>query len=72
TSIRTAQAHPTWVNRISQGTSSRDGYERFSYQSYVLEDWVAGGRYYGHLDLDTQARVDTAYQEMKDFVNLGW
>ncbi|HEM5962134.1 TPA: CapA family protein [Streptococcus suis] len=72
TSIRTAQAHPTWVNRISQGTYSLDGYERFSYQSYVLEDWVAGGRYYGQLDLDTQARVDTAYQEMKDFVNLVW
>ncbi|HEM6072640.1 TPA: CapA family protein [Streptococcus suis] len=72
TSIRTAQAHPTWVNRISQGTYSLDGYERFSYQTYVLEDWVAGGRYYGQLDLDTQARVDTAYQEMKDFVNLVW
>ncbi|HEM5173255.1 TPA: CapA family protein [Streptococcus suis] len=72
TSIRTAQAHPTWVNRISQGTYSLDGYERFSYQTYVLEDWVAGGRYYGQLDLDTQARVDAAYQEMKDFVNLVW
>ncbi|HEL2314576.1 TPA: CapA family protein [Streptococcus suis] len=72
TSIQTAQAHPTWVNRISQGTYSLDGYERFSYQTYVLEDWVAGGRYYGQLDLDTQARVDAAYQEMKDFVNLVW
>ncbi|HHT7733782.1 TPA: CapA family protein [Streptococcus suis] len=72
TSIQTAQAHPTWVNRISQGTYSQDGYERFSYQTYVLEDWVAGGRYYGQLDLDTQARVDAAYQEMKDFVNLVW
>ncbi|HEM3490099.1 TPA: CapA family protein [Streptococcus suis] len=72
TSIRTAQAHPTWVNRISQGTYSLDGYERFSYQTYVLEDWVAGGRYYGQLALDTQARVDTAYQEMKEFVNLVW
>ncbi|MFM0788989.1 CapA family protein [Streptococcus suis] len=72
TSIQTAQAHPTWVNRISQGTYSLDGYERFSYQTYVLEDWVAGGRYYGQLDEETQARVDTAYQEMKDFVNLVW
>lgn len=72
TSIQTAQAHPTWVNRISQGTYSLDGYERFSYQTYVLEDWVAGGRYYGQLDEETQARVDAAYQEMKDFVNLVW
>ncbi|HEM4913972.1 TPA: CapA family protein, partial [Streptococcus suis] len=72
TSIQTAQAHPTWVNRLSKGTYSTDGYEQFSYQTYILEDWVAGGRYYGQLDLDTQARVDTAYQEMKDFVNLVW
>ncbi|CYU70524.1 CapA family protein [Streptococcus suis] len=72
TSIRTAQAHPTWVNRLSKGTYSIEGYEQFSYQTYILEDWVAGGQYYGQLDEETQARVNLAYQEMKDFVNLNW
>lgn len=72
TSIRTAQAHPTWVNRWSKGTYSSEGYEQFAYQTYILQDWVAGGQYYGQLDEDTQARVDLAYQEMKDFVNLNW
>lgn len=72
TSIQTAQAHPTWVNRLSKGTYSSEGYEQFAYQTYILQDWVEGGRYYGQLDLDTQARVDVAYQEMKDFVNLNW
>lgn len=71
-SIQRAQAHPTWVNRTWQGTYSPDGYERYSYQTYILEDWIAGGKYYGQLDADTQARVDLAYQEMKDFVNLNW
>nr|WP_238145030.1 CapA family protein [Streptococcus suis] len=72
TSIQTAQAHPTWVNRWSKGTYSSEGYEQFAYQTYILQDWVAGGQYYGQLDEDTQARVDLAYQEMKDFVNLNW
>lgn len=72
TSIQTAQAYPTWVNRLSKGTYSSEGYEQFAYQTYILQDWVEGGQYYGQLDPDTQARVDTAYQEMKDFVNLNW
>lgn len=72
TSIQTAQAHPTWVNRWSKGTYSSEGYEQFAYQTYILQDWIAGGQYYGQLDPDTQARVDLAYQEMKDFVNLNW
>ncbi|HFI0448835.1 TPA: CapA family protein [Streptococcus suis] len=72
TSIQTAQAHPTWVNRLSKGTYSSEGYEQFAYQTYILQDWVEGGQYYGQLDPDTQERVDTAYQEMKDFVNLNW
>lgn len=72
TRIQTAQAHPTWVNRLSKGTYSSEGYEQFAYQTYILQDWVEGGQYYGQLDPDTQARVGTAYQEMKDFVNLNW
>ncbi|HFI0578569.1 TPA: CapA family protein [Streptococcus suis] len=72
TRIQTAQAHPTWVNRLSKGTYSSEGYEQFAYQTYILQDWVEGGQYYGQLDPDTQARVDVAYQEMKDFVNLNW
>ncbi|MCK4025040.1 CapA family protein [Streptococcus iners] len=72
TSIQTAQAHPTWVNRWSKGTYSSEGYEQFAYQTYILQDWIAGGQYYGQLDPYTQARVDLAYQEMKDFVNLNW
>lgn len=72
TSIQAAQAHPTWVSRVSKGTYSTEGYEQFTYQTYILEDWIAGGQYYGQLDPETQARVDTAYQEMKEFVNLSW
>ncbi|HFI0829969.1 TPA: CapA family protein [Streptococcus suis] len=72
TSIQAAQAHPTWVSRVSKGTYSTDGYEQFTYQTYILEDWIAGGQYYGQLDPETQARLDTAYQEMKEFVKLSW
>ncbi|HFI0518276.1 TPA: CapA family protein [Streptococcus suis] len=72
TSIQAAQAHPTWVSRVSKGTYSTEGYEQFTYQTYILEDWIAGGQYYGQLDPETQARLDTAYQEMKEFVKLSW
>lgn len=70
TIIKTAQARPTWVNRISQGTYSADGYELFTYQTYILEDFIAGGKHYGSLDADTQARIEQAYQETKKFMHI--
>lgn len=72
TTIQTAKAHPTWVNRTGPETYTADGYPQFLYQVYILEDWVAGGRYYGQLDQSTQERIERAYQEMNEFVNLNW
>ncbi|MFX3695342.1 hypothetical protein ACJBPM_10575, partial [Streptococcus suis] len=60
TIIQTAQAHPTWVNSLSKGTYSTDGYEQFSYKTYILEDWLAGGRSSGQLSLATPAPVGTS------------
>lgn len=72
TIIKTAQAHPTWVNRVSQGTYSPDGFERFTHQTYILEDFIAGGAHYGSVDPETQQRIDEAYSEMKELINLNW
>lgn len=67
TRIQTAKAHPTWVNRIA-----KEGTELFTYQTFVLEDFIEGGPHRGQLDEETKNRIDTAYQEMKDFMGLNW
>ncbi|HFI0562596.1 TPA: CapA family protein [Streptococcus suis] len=72
TRIQTAKAHPTWVSKVSKGTYSPDGFELFTYQTLILEDFIQGGKHYGSLDEATQARIETAYQEMNEFMNLNW
>lgn len=72
TIIETAQAHPSWVNRTPKGTYSPEGYPLYLYQTYILEDFIEGGKYRGQLDEDTKERIDTAYKEMNEHVGLKW
>lgn len=72
TRIQTAKAHPTWVSKVSKGTYSPDGFELFTYQTLILEDFIQGGKHYGSLDEATQTRIETAYQEMNELMNLNW
>lgn len=72
TSIQTAQARPTWVSRVANGVYDENGYPFYRYQTYILEDFIEGGQHRHQLDEDTKARIDTAYQEMKDLMNLNW
>ncbi|HFI0035626.1 TPA: CapA family protein [Streptococcus suis] len=72
TCIQTVKAHPTWVSKVSKGTYSPDGFELFTYQTLILEDFIQGGKHYGSLDEATQTRIETAYQEMNEFMNLNW
>ncbi|MBF0788241.1 MULTISPECIES: CapA family protein [unclassified Streptococcus] len=65
--IQTAKVHPTWVSRVPK----EEG-DLFTYQTFVLEDFIEGGRHRHILDEATKARVDLAYQEMKDFMRLNW
>ena len=72
TTIETAQAHPTWVNRTPKGTYSPEGYPLYLYQTYILDDFIEGGKYRSQLDEDTKERIDTAYKEMNEHVGLKW
>lgn len=72
TTIQTAHARPTWVNRVANGRYAENGQPLYSYQTYILEDFIEGGQYRNQLDEATQLRVDTAYQEMNDLMNLNW
>ena len=72
TTIDTAKAHPTWVNRTPKGTFSPEGYPLFLYQTYILEDFIEGGSHRDQLDEATKERIDTAYKEMNEHVGLKW
>lgn len=72
TTIETAEAHPTWVNRTPKGTYSPDGYPLFLYQTYILEDFIEGGVHREKLDEETKERIDIAYKEMNEHVGLKW
>ena len=72
TTIETVQAHPTWVNRTPKGTYSPEGYPLYLYQTYILEDFIEGGKYRNQLDEETKERIDTAYKEMNEHVGLKW
>ena len=64
TTIKTAQAHPTWVNRTPKGTTSPEGYPLYTYQTYILEDFIKGGKYRNKLDEETKERIDIAYKDI--------
>ena len=72
TIIETAQAHPSWVSRTPKGGYSPEGYPLYLYQTYILEDFIEGGKYRSQLDEATKQRIDTAYKEMNDHVGLKW
>ena len=72
TTIETAQAHPSWVSRTPKGGYSPEGYPLYLYQTYILEDFIEGGKYRSQLDKATKERIDTAYKEMNEHVGLKW
>ena len=72
TTIETAQAHPSWVSRTPKGGYSSEGYPLYLYQTYILEDFIEGGKYRSQLDEATKQRIDTAYKEMNEHVGLKW
>ena len=72
TTIETAQAHPSWVSRTPKGGYSPEGYPLYLYQTYILEDFIEGGKYRSQLDEATKERIDTAYKEMNEHVGLKW
>lgn len=72
TSIKTVKAHPTLVWSWGKGQVGAEGYEYKDYRVLILEDFIAGGKHRNQLDDAMKAKVDEAYQETKDLVNLKW
>lgn len=72
TIVKTVEAHPTMLWARPLGVYGDEGYEYVDYRVIVLQDFIEGGRYRDHLPEDLLERVDTAYQETKDLVNVQW
>ena len=54
------------------GTTGSEGFELYNYRTLILEDFIKGGKNRDILDDTMKSKVDTAYQEMTDLVNLQW
>ena len=72
TKIKTVAAHPTMVWVWSKGVTGSEGFVLSDYRTLILEDFIKGGKYRDKLDASMQEKVDTAYQEMNELVNLQW
>lgn len=72
TVLKTVKAHPTLVHAWGKGTYGPEGYEYYNYRVMVLEDFIKGGKYRNELDDDMKAKVDVAYEEMMEHINLKW
>ena len=72
TTIKTVKAHPTMVWAWATGTTGSEGFELYNYRTLILEDFIKGGKNRDILDDTMKSKVDTAYQEMTDLVNLQW
>jgi poly-gamma-glutamate synthesis protein (capsule biosynthesis protein) len=72
TTIQKAEAHPTWVSRVANGRYAENGQPLYSYQTFILEDFIEGGQHRDKIDEATKIRIDSAYHEMKEFMGLNW
>ena len=72
TTIKSAKAHPSWVNRTEKGYQTTEGYAAYTYQTYILEDFIEGGIHRDLLDSATKERIDLAYKETNELMDLNW
>ena len=71
TIIKTVKAHPTLVYSKLNGRNM-NGIALYDYKVMVLEDFIDGGKHRDKLDEKMKGKVDVAYREIIDHVNLNW
>lgn len=72
TKIKAVKAHPTMVWSWPKDTYAPEGYQHKDYRVMLLEDFIKGGKYRDELPDSMKERVDTAYKDIKELVNLQW
>lgn len=71
TIIKNVKAHPTLVYSKLNGRNM-NGIALYDYKVMVLEDFIDGGKHRDKLDEKMKEKVDVAYREIIDHVNLNW
>ncbi|MBF0779630.1 MULTISPECIES: CapA family protein [unclassified Granulicatella] len=61
--------HPTWVSRTPLNTDVQ-GYPAYDYQVFLAEDYLDNGKYVNQVDENTKKRIQTAYKEAMELMNL--
>lgn len=72
TTIKTVNAHPTWVSRTPIEGRTFLGYQAYDYQVLLAEDYLDGGKYANSVPDETRQRIVTAYNEMMELLNIKW
>lgn len=71
TKISNIIAHPTWVSREPIDRQFM-GYPAYDYQVFLAEDYLPGGKYAKSVAEDKRLRIETAYNEMIDLLDIKW
>lgn len=69
TVLTSVQAHPTWVSRTPINRTF-EGFPCYDYQVFLAEDYLPGGQYAQNVDEETRQRIETAYHEMMELLNI--
>ena len=69
TTLTSVQAHPTWVSRTPINRTFQ-GYPAYDYQVFLAEDYLPGAKYANTVDETTRQRIEKAYHEMLELLNI--
>mgnify|MGYP000449600690 FL=1 len=69
TTLTSVQAHPTWVSRTPINRTFQ-GYPAYDYQVFLTEDYLPGAKYANTVDETTRQRIEKAYHEMLELLNI--
>lgn len=61
--------HPTWVSKTPKNESI-NGIALYKYQTLLAESYISGGKYHNTLDSESQSRIETAYNEILELLNI--
>lgn len=63
--------HPTWVSKEPFANKQKlNGGQAFDYQVFLGEDYIEGGQYANEVDDDTRQRIQNAYYETLELLDL--
>lgn len=69
TKLTAVKAHPTWVSREPINRTFL-GYPAYDYQVYLAEDYLKGAKYADKVPKEKQERIETAYHEMMQLLDI--